>query len=105
MRFLFNDAEALDLTLTLVLSVIHLGNQNSAEKDKMRSGVRVLMESFLGYTIDRFSVMRGQAAEMGDRAIDSTPVDELCSRDYYDLKMNHDLKYRIISNDGDQVMA
>lgn len=70
MRFLFNDSDFLELSITLILSAIHLGNQGSNEKDKMRSSLRVIMESFLGYGKDKFSKIKRNAAFVGNDALE-----------------------------------
>jgi hypothetical protein len=72
MRFLFNDTDSLDLTLILALAVVHLGNQNSSEKDKMRGSLRTMMESFLGYKPEAFLRFRKVAGTVADKALEST---------------------------------
>lgn len=54
MRFLLSDSATLDVAITLIMSSIHLGSQGSNEKYKMRTILRTLMESFLGYEDGKF---------------------------------------------------
>lgn len=65
-----NDPENLELAITLVLSVIHLGGSGSSDKDKMRTSLRTLMEAFLGYGTDKFSKFKRNAALIGNEAME-----------------------------------
>lgn len=66
MRFLLNDKNTFELALTLILSAVHLGNQGTTEKEKIRSTLRGLMENFLGLPSDLFSRLKRRAAEIDE---------------------------------------
>ena len=97
MRFLVNDKHIFELALTLILSVVHLGNQGSTEKDKIRSTMKNIIENFLCQPSDLFSKLKHNAAEMGDLALEDYKVDRLTQKDYYDLKsLPEPFKYTIL---------
>jgi hypothetical protein len=88
MRFLFNDRSMLELSISLVLSAIHLGNQGNSEKDKMRTALRQLLESFLDFPLDIFTQMRKEAAKIGDNYLEEAQVEEYSGRTYSDVRVH-----------------
>jgi hypothetical protein len=95
MRFLFNDWSSFELALTLVCSAIHLGAQGSNDKEKMRSTLKGLMVNFLNFTDKEFTFIKRDGNIIGDYAWEDTQVDEFTSRDYYDMKINHNYHYSL----------
>lgn len=70
MRFLFNDEPIFELALSLVLSVVHLGNQGANEKDKIRSNLKILLEAFLNASPSLYPRMKKNASHIGNLAME-----------------------------------
>jgi len=93
MRFLLSDSATLDTAITLVMSSIHLGSQGSNEKDKMRTTLKSLMESFLGYEEGKFSKLKRHASAIADNTLEDSLADKVISGNYYELKLAEVLNF------------
>jgi hypothetical protein len=85
----------LDLALTLVFSAVHLGSQGANDKEKMRSTLKTLMMSYLGYSEEEFTFMKRDGNHIGDNCWEDFQVDDFTTKDYYDLKSNYSFKYEM----------
>lgn len=94
MRFLFNDKEVLELALTLIFSVVSLGNQGSNEKDKIRTTLKNIMETILCMDAEKYQILRRNATHIGSNAYEESQVEEICQKDYYNLKLQHSYSYQ-----------
>ena len=95
MRFLLNEEKTFELAITLVLSVVHLSSQAN-DKEKIRTTLKTLMETYLEMSADLFPEFRRNAAHIGNYAMEVSDVDKLIQRDYYDLKKTTDYSYNIL---------
>lgn len=111
MRFLFNDQQALDLSLTLVFAAILNGSQGPAEKERIRSALRFIASSFLGYPVERLNELKTDGSNLDEHALEDSLVDQLCSKDYIDSKilnaqtfsLNHGIVNGSVNNNNDNV--
>jgi hypothetical protein len=111
MRFLFNDQQALDLSLTLVFAAILNGSQGIAEKERIRSVLRFIASSFLGYPIERLNELKIDGSNLDEHALEDSEVDQFCSKDYLDSKilnvqsfsLNHGVVNGSVNNNNDNV--
>lgn len=75
MRYLWNDEEAFNLSLTLVFSAIHFGSQGSNDKQKMRSILSTIMTDFLNFSEKDFTYMKRNGNKIADESWEDTKFD------------------------------
>ena len=68
MRYLMNDEEALNLSLTLVFSAIRFGSQGANDKEKMRSTMKTIMINFLNFSEKEFTYMKRDGSIIADES-------------------------------------
>ena len=75
MRYLMNDEEALNLSLTLVFSAIRFGSQGANDKEKMRSTMKTIMINFLNFSEKEFTYMKRDGSIIADESWEDSQFD------------------------------
>jgi hypothetical protein len=84
MRYLWNDEETFNMSLTLIFSAIHFGSQGSNDKQKMRSTLNMIMINFLNFSEKDFTFMKRNGNKIADESWEDSKFDSFTSKDYYD---------------------
>ena len=75
MRYLWNDEEAFNLSLTLIFSAIHFGSQGANDKQKMRSTLNTIMTDFLNFAEKDFIYMKRNGNNIADESWEDSKFD------------------------------
>lgn len=75
MRYLWNDEEAFNLSLTLIFSAIHFGSQGANDKQKMRSTLNTIMTDFLNFAEKDFIYMKRNGNKIADESWEDSKFD------------------------------
>jgi hypothetical protein len=64
---------------------VHIGNHGTNEKDKIRTHLRSILQSFFNMREEEATEIKREGNHIGDQAFEDHEVDKYCTRDYYEL--------------------
>jgi hypothetical protein len=89
MRYLFNDREIFELACQIVMIGIRSGSNGSAEKEKMRNSLKVIVKELMG--VESYDALLNECHRLN--LLEESQVDQICQNDYYDLKLREEFFY------------